>query len=123
ILPEGGTNSLAVRGSEEVLADGDDTFDYICCAVGTGGTIAGIANSAAEHQHVLGFQALKGDDFGSEIEKYTSRTNWSLINDYHFGGYAKVTAQLVHFMNDFKKETAVLLDPVYTGKMAFGVMD
>src|SRR5690606_10955628 len=61
IVPEGGTNELAVKGCEEILTDQDDIFDYICCAVGTGGTISGIINSSKPHQKVLGFPALKGD--------------------------------------------------------------
>ncbi len=123
ILPEGGTNELAVRGCEEVLTEGDKGFDYICCAVGTGGTIAGLVNSADASQKVLGFPALRGTRIGQEVQQYTSGSNWSLIHEYHFGGYAKVTAELVHFINDFRRIHSVALDPVYTAKMAFGVID
>ena len=123
LLPEGGTNNLAVKGCEEILTDADAGFDYICCAVGTGGTISGLINSAQPHQRVLGFPALKGDFLKAEIRKFAHRDNWDLISDYFFGGYAKVNADLIEFMNGFYKENAIPLDPIYTGKMVFGVMD
>lgn len=123
IIPEGGTNALAVKGCAEILTDDDFDFDVICCAVGTGGTIAGIINSAASHQKVLGFPALKGDFLSDEIRKFAFADNWELTTAYHFGGYAKVNADLIAFMNDFYSAHQVLLDPVYTGKLLFGVMD
>ncbi len=123
LIPEGGTNSLAVKGCEEILTSGDKEFDFICCAVGTGGTIAGLINSASRDQKILGFPALKGDFLDREISKYTSAKNWELVNKYHFGGYAKVSPRLIEFINDFKKTYDILLDPVYTGKMLFGIFD
>lgn len=123
LLPEGGTNSLAIQGCEEILTPQDSNFDYICCAVGTGGTLSGIINSLLPHQTALGFPALKGDFLKEEICKFANQKNWKLINDYHFGGYAKVTEDLIDFINQFYKDTKIPLDPVYTGKMVFGVMD
>ena len=123
LLPEGGTNNLAVKGCEEILTDADAEFDYICCAAGTGGTISGLVNSAKPHQQVLGFPALKGDFLKAEIRKFARQGNWDLVSDYHFGGYAKVNADLIDFMNGFYKENAIPTDPIYTGKMVFGVMD
>lgn len=124
LLPEGGTNKLAIKGCEEILTNDDEKFDYICCAVGTGGTIAGLINSAKKHQYILGFSSLKGDFLASEIKKLTTkRENWELQSKYHFGGYAKYNETLISFINDFKIETDVLLDPVYTAKMMFGILD
>lgn len=123
LVPEGGTNDLAVQGCEEILVEQDARFDYICCAVGTGGTIAGLINSAKPHQKVLGFPALKGDFLRNEIRNFAKNTNWDLITDYHFGGYGKVNPALIAFINTFYKETKILLDPIYTGKMLFGVID
>jgi 1-aminocyclopropane-1-carboxylate deaminase/D-cysteine desulfhydrase-like pyridoxal-dependent ACC family enzyme len=123
ILPEGGTNELAVEGCGEILTEEDADFDYICCAVGTGGTISGIINSANKNQQILGFPALKGDFLEGEISKFTSGQNWKLVTGYHFGGYGKVTETLIRFMNDFYSKNGILLDPVYTGKLFFGVMD
>lgn len=124
LVPEGGTNNFAVKGCEEILIEEDKKYDYICCAVGTGGTISGIINSTKNHQKVIGFPALKGNFLQNEIKKYILKQhNWSLSNDYHFGGYAKVSEELIIFINKFKRETTIPLDPVYTGKMMFGIVD
>lgn len=123
IIPEGGTNDLAVKGCEEILTQETSSFNFICCPVGTGGTISGIINASKSHQKVLGFPALKGDFLNSEIKKHTNKTNWRLITDYHFGGYAKINEALVTFINNYKKSKNILLDPIYTAKMIFGLED
>ena len=120
-IPEGGTNNLAIKGCEEILSETDKEFDYICCSVGTGGTISGLINCSKPGQQVLGFPALKGDFLKNEIVKFAHQSNWQLITDYHFGGYGKVAKELIDFINKFKKDTSIPLDPVYTGKMLFGV--
>ncbi len=124
LIPEGGTNSLAVKGCEEILIKEDQQFNYICVPVGTGGTISGLIHSAEKHQRVIGFPALKGAFLSEEIRKNTgNKGNWSLMEDYHFGGYAKYNVDLVRFINSFKKKTSILLDPIYTSKMIFGILD
>jgi 1-aminocyclopropane-1-carboxylate deaminase len=123
VIPEGGTNSLAVKGCEEILGFSDEIFDYICCSVGTGGTISGIINCSKGSQQVLGFPALKGDFLTEDICKFASKSNWSLNTDYHFEGYGKVSEALIRFINEFYHSHNIPLDPVYTGKMAFGVLD
>lgn len=124
LVPEGGTNNFAVKGCEEILTEEDTKYDVICCAVGTGGTISGIINSLKNHQKAIGFPALKGDFLQNEIKKYIlKKDNWSLCSNYHFGGYAKVSEELIIFINKFKSETKIPLDPVYTGKMMFGIVD
>ena len=123
LVPEGGTNNLAVKGCEEILTKNDEDFDYICSAVGTGGTIAGLIKSSKVNQTVLGFSALKGTFQSSEVKKYTLKTNYKIIDDYCLGGYAKIDEHLVRFINNFKEKTGIPLDPVYTGKMLFGILD
>lgn len=123
LIPEGGTNGLAIRGCEEILTSTDKDYDYICCSVGTGGTISGIINSAFPHQKILGFPALKGDFLKEEISKFARINNWELITDYHFGGYGKVNSTLITFINEFKRAHDIQLDPIYTGKMIFGISD
>ena len=123
LLPEGGTNALAIKGCEEILTSNDSDFDYICCAVGTGGTISGLINCSKPSQQVLGFLALKGDFLKEDIGKFVSKKKWELITDYHFGGYAKINEALISFINEFKNAHGIPLDPVYTGKMMFGVFD
>ena len=124
LIPEGGTNALAVQGCMEILTVQDkQQFDYVCCAVGTGGTIAGIIESSSEQQIVLGFPALKGDFLQAEIQQWTNKTNWRLVPYYHGGGYAKTTPALLEFVQDFKARTGIEIEPVYTGKMLFGLFD
>lgn len=122
-IPEGGTNALAVKGCEEILSSQDKKYNIICTCVGTGGTVSGLINASSTSQKVLGFSALKGDFLKSDISKMVKKDNWRLITDYHFGGYAKVNRELIHFINQFKATTAIPLDPIYTGKMLFGLLD
>jgi 1-aminocyclopropane-1-carboxylate deaminase len=123
LIPEGGTNQLAVKGCEEILNEDDSDFNFICCCVGTGGTISGLINSAKPHQKILGFPALKGDFIREDIRKFAKKHNWDLITDYHFGGYGKIKPELITFINDFKNKYHIPLDPIYTGKMMFGIFD
>ncbi|MDP5106062.1 MAG: pyridoxal-phosphate dependent enzyme [Polaribacter sp.] len=124
LIPEGGTNIFGVQGCEEILSVEDKKMNFICCAVGTGGTIAGLINGSKRNQKLIGFPALKGNFLSEEIKKYTiNNKKWRLQKHYTFGGYAKHTDELIRFINDFNKQTGVLLDPVYTGKMMFGVLD
>ena len=123
LVPEGGTNSYAVKGCEEILTDEDYDFTHICCAIGTGGTISGLINSAKTYQKIIGFPALKGDFLSDDIRKFAKNSNWEVQLDYHFGGYAKINEELIRFINDFYKQTNIPLDPIYTGKMMFGIVD
>ena len=123
LIPEGGTNTLAVKGCEEILSEDDKNFDVVCCAIGTGGTISGLINCSKPRQQVLGFPALKGSFLHEDISKFVTKTNWDIITDYHFGGYAKINSELVTFINQFKSENNISLDPIYTGKMMYGIFD
>jgi 1-aminocyclopropane-1-carboxylate deaminase len=123
VIPEGGTNALAIKGCQEILSQEDLSFDIICCAVGTGGTIAGLINSSLPTQKIIGFPALKGGFLNEDICKFATQSNWELWEAYHFGGYAKVDSKLITFMNDFKTTYKIPLDPVYTAKMMYGIFD
>lgn len=123
IVPEGGTNDEAVLGTMEILKEYDKRFTHICVAVGTGGTIAGIINSSTVDQTILGFPALKGSFLSDDIDKFAIKSNWKLIHDYHFGGYAKYNDELISLIQKIEVETGILFDPIYTGKMMYGVLD
>lgn len=130
MLPEGGTNLLAVKGCTEIVADISIDFSHICCAMGTGGTLAGIVAGLAGDKSILGFPALKGGEFlRQEVEELVqaysgkSYSNWQLVTEYHFGGYAKVKPELLHFMQQFREHHHLQLEPIYTGKMMYGVFD
>lgn len=123
LIPEGGNNDLGIKGCEEILSKDDSYYDYVVCPVGTSGTILGIINSISSHQKVLGIPCLKGDFLKEDISKFAKNNNWDLISDYHFEGYAKVTNSLITFINTFYEQYSIPLDPIYTGKMVFGVID
>jgi 1-aminocyclopropane-1-carboxylate deaminase len=119
VLPEGGTNALAVKGCAEILTPQDAVFDTICCAVGTGGTLAGLANSCKAHQHVVGFQMVKDTSIPDRIRTFVPHSNWSLVQHPVYRGYAQVGKPLVAFAHDVLQQTGVLLDPIYTAPMLF----
>lgn len=123
LVPEGGTNPLAIKGCEEILTKEDAVFDFICVPVGTGGTIAGLINSSSPHQKIIGFSALKGDFLEKTVNQITLKSNWEITDRFSFGGYAKVDQTLINFMNNFKNNTNIPLDPVYTGKMFYGIFE
>lgn len=130
LIPEGGTNPLAVKGCKEILENINIPFDFICTACGTGGTLASLISGSKTHQTALGFPALKGGDFlKTGINNLLSKSNtsshkkWQLITDYHFGGYAKITNELVNFIRNFEKQNQIILEPIYSGKMLFGIYD
>jgi len=129
LIPEGGTNALAVEGTKEILEGGDFDFDLITTAIGTGGTMAGLLASAGLAQTILGFSTLKGNFMNHQIQLLLEKLEinpickYQIINDYHFGGYGKHKAELVEFINDFNHQTGIPLDPLYTGKMMFGLLD
>ncbi len=122
VLPEGGTNVLAVKGCEEIVSAKDVNFDVICCAVGTGGTISGLINAAATHQQVVGFSALKAN-LEPQIKPFVCTANWKIFSETYFGGFAKINKELVSFINTFKHQYGVLLDPIYTGKMMYHLQE
>ena len=126
LIPEGGSNELGVKGCEEILYNQTAEFDVITIALGTGATMAGLVRSTKDHQKVLGFPALKNGDFLKEEVSSFAKVdfdNWDLNLDYHFGGYAKVNEGLIDFMNVFHKNHGIPLDPIYTGKMMYGLND
>ncbi len=124
VIPEGGTNTLAIQGCQEILNAQDcENYDLICCAVGTGGTMTGLIEASSTHQHVLGFSALKGDFLTSEVQQLTHKTNWQITDQYCCGGYAKTTPELLQFIQAFEQRYQIPLEQVYTGKMLMGVFE
>jgi len=127
IVPEGGSNALAVKGCEEFAKSLPADVDTICLPVGTGGTIAGIINGSPAEKRILGFSSLKGGNFlYDDVKQWLNNkeaANWHIETRYHFGGYAKHTPELISFMQEFAETTRVVLDIVYTAKMMFGLFD
>ena len=128
LLPEGGTNALALKGVAEIMDEIDIPFDMLVTPVGTGGTLAGLLLGLKGKAEVWGFSALKGTFMHDVIrqlceEHQIIHRNFKLFTNYHFGGYGKMNKDLRDFMNNFQEEFDFFLDPVYTGKMFFGVWE
>jgi 1-aminocyclopropane-1-carboxylate deaminase/D-cysteine desulfhydrase-like pyridoxal-dependent ACC family enzyme len=129
-IPEGGSNALGVKGCREITQSIDIRFDFICAPCGTGATFSGILLSLKDKQQAIGFQVLKAENYiKKEVEhwlaefKQNDKGSWSINEDYHFGGYAKVNESLKNFIQDFNSKHHIPLDFVYTGKMLFGIID
>jgi len=122
---------LALKGCAEIMRTYDDNLniDFWCVACGTGGTLAGMITALLPNQKAIGFSALKGDFLNKEVERLLGAfnekqyQNWSVNTDYHFGGYAKFDIDLIEFINEFKLKNQIQLDPIYTGKLFFGIYD
>ncbi len=130
LIPEGGSNSLAVDGCAEFTKEklSPIVFDYLCVATGTGGTMAGIIEGLEGKKKVIGFSVLKNGDFLNEEVRRLAHSgnqysNWTIQTDFHFGGYAKQTPELIQFILKMKQQHQFPLDPIYTGKMVAGVFD
>jgi 1-aminocyclopropane-1-carboxylate deaminase/D-cysteine desulfhydrase-like pyridoxal-dependent ACC family enzyme len=131
-LPEGGTNEKAIEGAREIVTECQHQqpalqADYWCVSAGTGGTAAGMALEAKPGSKVLAFSALKGDFLKRAIAMlsagYPTAGDWAVITDFHFGGYAKHRPALLQFLNHFYQQHGIALDPIYTGKLFFGLVD
>lgn len=125
LIPEGGGNNLGVEGCAEIVKEVDIKFDYILTDCGTGATLAGIVSAINENQVAIGIPVLKSGDFiRKEVDSFLGvELPFKLYTDYHFGGYAKHTQELIDFMRIFYKETGIKTDPVYTAKLFFGLLD
>lgn len=135
ILPEGGSNALAMRGCSEIVdeinSEISQPFDVICCASGTGATLAGLITAidptpTKAAPLAIGFSVLKNGDFlNDEVKKFLNRkdpgTNWRIETGFHFGGYAKINDELIEFIKEFQSRYDIPLDAVYTGKMFYGL--
>ena len=128
VLPEGGSNALAVRGCAELVSELTEPYDVICCAVGTGGTLAGIASALEPGRRALGFAVLKGGEFlnadvaALQTAAYQRVTaNWSIETGFHGGGYARQPAELAEFAADFEQRHGIRLNRVYEAKMMLGL--
>ena len=126
LVPEGGTNALALLGTTEVMNEIYDQLpevDYICVSAGTGGTSSGMLIGKNESSQLLVFSALKGSFLKEEISKLSKRTDFKLVTDYHFGGFAKWNPVLIKFINEFYQRHNLLLDVVYNGKGMYGLYE
>jgi 1-aminocyclopropane-1-carboxylate deaminase/D-cysteine desulfhydrase-like pyridoxal-dependent ACC family enzyme len=129
LIPEGGNNPQGIKGCAEILNELDRDYDVICCEVGSGTMFSSmITHNKKLNTHFLGFVVMKNRQLEDEIRNTTTTqkniiTQWSLIHTYHFGGFAKASTELHQFIANFKTQFNIQLEPVYSGKMLYGIFD
>lgn len=125
-IPEGGTNPLALEGVAEVISEIEIEYSLICCPCGSGGTIAGLIK-ANNGKKTLGISVLKGagmlDNTVAALAQCDDQESWRINYDYHFGGYAKITKELILFIQEFERMHQTKLEPIYSGKMMYALYD
>lgn len=132
LVPEGGTTVHAIPGCVELVEEIDRPYDLIVCAVGTGGTLAGLAAglAGAPERRALGISVLKGAlSLAEDVHRLHEATlgrrlgNWSIDHRHHCGGFARRSAELDAFLDDFLGRHGIALDHVYVGKMLLAVFE
>ena len=127
-IPEGGYGLLGKIGAKDILQFFNTySYSHIVSAVGTGTTLAGLIEGANPSQKIIGVSVLKNAfslqrEIADLLPAY-KQDCFQLISDYHFGGYAKYTQELLSFMNSLYKKTLLPTDFVYTAKAFYAVLD
>ncbi|MGJ8680626.1 1-aminocyclopropane-1-carboxylate deaminase/D-cysteine desulfhydrase [Paraglaciecola sp.] len=131
IVPEGGSSQFALQGVAEIINELHQEYDYIIAPVASGGTLAGLINAVESRPinnppKILGVAALKGQGYLEELvtqllPQNCNNSNWQIIHDFHFGGYAKTTVELIEFCQNFKQQHQIEIEPIYSGKLFFAL--
>jgi len=136
LIPEGGNNTPGMKGCGELLDELTEDYDYICCEIGSGTMLSAlIQHNTKPDTQLLGFAVLKNQQLEQQIasslrlaphsplNSVSHKKNWTIIHNYHFNGFAKTSPQLDEFIHSFKLEFNIQLEPVYSAKMLYGIMD
>ncbi|WDE04508.1 1-aminocyclopropane-1-carboxylate deaminase/D-cysteine desulfhydrase [Thalassomonas viridans] len=131
IIPEGGSNPLALPGVGEVISElnSQTGFDTLMTPVGSGGTLAGLVAADNNQHRLLGIAVLKQQDYLSRevnqllADNAANYHNWQILNDFHRGGYAKFSPQDSERILAFNRQTGITFEPVYSGKMLLALLD
>ena len=124
VIPEGGFNEFGIKGCEEIMNEVNEHYDIICCSIGSGCTAVGIIKSLKFDQSFLGFSSFKNNSqIKNIISEKVKTMNWEINSKYNFGGFGQVNNELTKFIKDFKNTYAIMLDPIYTSKLFFGLFD
>lgn len=128
IVPAGGYSHTGATGAADILThcSNKESYTHLCCAVGTGTMMAGLLKAKEKHQQVTGISVMRNNHtLENEMKELLPDCppEYSLHHDYHFGGYAKYTDELIHFMNEWYRQTGIPTDFVYTGKLMFAISD
>ncbi|MFF9346038.1 1-aminocyclopropane-1-carboxylate deaminase/D-cysteine desulfhydrase [Streptomyces sp. NPDC014734] len=127
VVPEGGSNTAAVRGCAELGRELRDRADVAAVACGTGGTLAGLAAGLAPGQRALGVPVLRGGFLGDAVRELQRDAfggptgSWSLDERFHFGGYARTSPELHAFADDFEQRHGLAVERLYVAKLLFAL--
>jgi 1-aminocyclopropane-1-carboxylate deaminase len=126
IVDEGGYGKLGMTGAMEILQElNNNDYTHILAAVGTGTMLSGLIAAAHPGQSIIGIPVLKDDSIEIKINTLLpgEKQDFQLLYDYHFGGYAKTSPELIQFMNKWYQQTGIPTDFVYTGKLFYAAND
>jgi 1-aminocyclopropane-1-carboxylate deaminase len=129
IIPEGGSQTQALKGVGEIIDELNEDYDYIFAPVGSGGTLAGLINASQPRTKIIGIAVLKGKDYLEDLvtqllpASAKDQDNWQINHEYHMGGYAKTNSELMAFCEDFAVQTDIQIEPVYSGKLMFALKE
>ncbi len=133
-IPDGGSNPFAIPGAAEIVTEIRDQLgfdpDHIVMDMGTGGTFCGVMQALPQKTQLTGIPVLKGVDWQNTFREVLGQPDFRIdharvriIEDYHFGGFARFNQQLINFVNDFSLKYGMPVDPIYTGKLFFALTD
>lgn len=131
IIPEGGSNALALTGVAEVIDElnQQSEFDTLITPVGSGGTMAGLIVGDKSQHNLLGIAVLKQQGhLENEVKALLpvsskNENNWQIAHEFHCGGYAKFSPQDAEKIRNFSKVVAIDFEPVYSGKMILALLE
>ena len=125
IIPEGGSQQLALWGVAKLLEECDLAFDSVITPVASGATLAGLVEAISPHQRVIGIAVLKGlgylEDLVTQFLPAKPHNHWQILHQYHHGGYARNTPELVALCDTMNSEYGIAVEPVYSGKVFYAV--
>ena len=134
VIPEGGSNDLGVLGAAELIHELQQQLDtlpsHVICACGTGGTLAGLIQGTALAQLPIRIWGVVVHKAATAIRKDIQKmcpqhdqVDWTLLDQYHFGGYAKYDSELKDFVLGFRQSHQITLDQVYNCKSFYALHD
>ncbi len=120
LIPEGGQGDLALEGFESLVLSWENKVDVVYHASATATTAVGLSKAIKKFNLPIQVKAvLVLKNLNAQIEyahQHGVNDIIEFIPDFHFGGYAKSTPELIQFQKDFTKQTNIVIDPVYTAK-------
>ncbi len=135
IIPEGGTNTAAIKGVAEIISElkCQTAFDTLITPVGSGGTLAGlISGDSQQHTNkhkILGIAVLKQAEYlVHDINQLLPdnakiHNNWQLLTQFHRGGYGKINDEDIKRLKQINQQTGIVFEPVYSGKMMLALCE